>query len=119
MPLTATNTTGDGVTADFINTSITLPDSGTALPIVGRVQAKGAASTVITGSPLAMPAALGSGSVYWNVQVDVTTGAATVQQSTVSDPAAINGNNRVVFRQTLVPASTDPALVGDATPDTW
>ncbi|GAC1375204.1 MAG: hypothetical protein NVSMB4_03210 [Acidimicrobiales bacterium] len=119
MPLTVTNQSGDGFTADLLDVSVQLPDSGTSVPVSGRVAAKGAAGQAITGSPLTMPAAPASGSVFWNVQVDVTSGAATVQQSTTADPAPINANNRVVFRQTLTSTSTDAATTPASTPDTW
>lgn len=120
MPITISNYTGDGSGTTKLDCDIQLPDSGTAVLVGGSVDPSGAGNPVaITGSPLAMPAAPGSGSIFWNIQVDVTTGAATVQQSTSVDPAAINGNNVVVFRQTLVPGNSNPALVATATPDTW
>ena len=119
MPLTITNQTGDGATVDFEDYSIQLPDAGTAVQITGRIQKVGGASLTVTGSPLTIPAAPGSGSIFYNIQVDTTTGAATVQQSTSADPAAINANSRVVFRQVLGTTSTDPATTPESTPDTW
>lgn len=120
MPITFSNYTGDGAGSTLLDTVVQLPDSGTNVLIAGSVDPSGAGNPVaITGSPLTMPAAPGSGSIFWNIQVDTTTGVATVQQSTSADPAPINGNNVVVLRQTLVPSSTNPAITGAATPDTW
>lgn len=119
MPLTASNYSGDGVTTNKVDTYVQLPDSGTTVPVQGSVTLIGGGPAPITGSPLTMPTAPGSGSIFWNIQVDGTTGAATVQQSTTADPAPINGNNVVVFRQTLLAGSTDPAIAGGASPDTW
>ena len=118
MPMTITNQTGDGAVADLLDVTLTLPDSGASMGIFGRVQVVGAAAVVITGSPLAIPIAPAAGSVFYNVQVDSGTGAATIQQSTVADPAPITPASRVAFRQTLVSTSTDPALVPSSTPDT-
>lgn len=119
MSLTVSNQSGDGVTADFIEVYVQLPDAGTSVLITGRIQAVGAASVSVSGSPLTIPAAPAAGSVFYNVQVDSVAGLATVQQSTVADPAPINAASRVVFRQVLVPASVDPAVTPEATPDTW
>ncbi len=119
MPLSITSQTGDGMVADFVDVSLALPDSGTAVQVTGRVQPINGTSVNVSGGPLAIPAAPASGSVFYNVQVDSVSGVATVQQSTTADPAAISGTARVVFRQTLTPASTDPATTPESTPDTW
>lgn len=119
MPLTIINQSGDGSTATLLDVQLQLPDSGTSVPVVGRVKTVAGAAQTVTGSPLAIPAAPASGSIFYNVQVDTTTGAATVQQSTTADPAPINANNVVVFRQTLISTSTDPATTAASTPDTW
>ena len=119
MPLTITNQSGDGVTADLLDVSLQLPDSGTSVTLSGRVVVKGGAGQAITGSPLTMPTAPATGSVFWNVQVDSISGAATVQQSTTADPAPISSTNRVVFRQTLTPTSNDAATTPESTPDSW
>ena len=119
MPQTITNLTGDGVVDDLYDVTLALPDAGTAVTIIGRIVPMGTTTNVtITGSPLAIPAAPASGSVFYNIQVDSVTGLATVQQSTVADPAAITGTAKIVFRQILTPTSTDPALVSSSTPDT-
>ena len=119
MPLTVINQTGDGTVAALIDTAVTLPDSGSVVQIDGRVTPPGGATVQVTGSPLTMPAAPGSGQIFWNIQVDTGTGAASVQQSTTADPAPISGTALVVFRQTLGATSTDPALTAASTPDTW
>ncbi len=119
MPLTVTNQSGDGATATLLDVTLQLPDTGTVVAISGRVQVVGSAVAGITGSPLAIPAAPAAGSVFYNIQVDSVTGVASVQQSAAADPLPISPTALVVFRQTLVPTSTDPALTPEATPDTW
>lgn len=117
--MTVSNATGDGVNSVKIVASVELPDSGTSVtvggtvldPAVGTVQA-------ITGSPVTIPAAPGSGSVYYVIQVVTSTGAATVKQSTSAMPAPDPGNV-VIFQQTLATTSTDPALTPAVTPDTY
>ena len=119
MSLTVTNQTGDGVLDDLFNVVVTLPDTGTAVQLDGYVQPVGGPSMNITGGPLTIPAAPApaSGSVFYNIQVDSVAGAASVQQSTTADPALVTGTSRVVFRQTLTPSVTDPALGAESTPD--
>ena len=119
MPLTASSQTGDGLTADFIDVDLTLPDSGTSVAVSGRVQPISGVSVNVSGSPLTMPAAPASGSVFWNVQVDMVTGLATVQSSVSADPVPLSLTARIVLRQTLTPASTSAALTPESTPDTW
>jgi hypothetical protein len=119
MPLTISNWTGDGIVDPNIATAIELPDSGSSILITGTVTATGGTRTSVTGSPLTAPSPPGSGSIFWLIQVHTGTGAATIKQSTVSMPAA-DATNVVVFQQTLVPSSTDEALVAtDVTPDTY
>lgn len=119
MPVTISNYTGDGVNDPIIATAIGLPDSGTSVSILGTVTPTGAAAITITGSPLTAPTPPGSGSIYWIIQVNTTTGVATVKQSTSAVPVADAGN-LVVFTQTLVPGASDPALVATSvTPDTY
>lgn len=119
MPATISNFTGDGVTAPRLDTFVQLPDTGATVLISGAVTPIGGPQVPITGSPLTMPTAPGSGSIFWNIQVDTGTGAATVQQSTLADPAPISTTSVVVFRQTLAVGNTDAALDVAATPDTW
>jgi len=118
MPLSISNMAGDGVTDDKLALSIVLPDTnGGAVTFSGSVQAKGGTPQNVTGSPLTLPAAPASGSIFLNVQVDVTTGAATLQQSTVAMPVAINASNRIVYSMTLTPTNTTASLDAGVTPD--
>lgn len=119
MPATISNFTGDGVTGPRLDTFVQLPDTGTNVLVAGSVTATGGPLVPIIGSPLTMPAAPGSGSTFWNIQVDSGTGAASVQQSATADPAPISPTALVVFRQILIPGQVNPALGGSATPDTW
>lgn len=122
--MTVSNRSGNGLADTFIDSHVELPDSGTSVGVGGSVQAPGLASATITGSPLTAPAVPGSGSIFWNIQVDANTGAASVQQSTSADPVAILSTDGItpqviIFRQTLVAGSTsDDALQAtDSTPD--
>lgn len=124
MSLTVSNRSGTGGADAFIDSNVELPDTGTSIGVGGSVQSPGLAGVTITGSPLTAPAVPGTGSIFWNIQVDVITGAATVQQSTSADPAALLSSDGitpqvVIFRQTLVAGSTsDDALQAtDSTPD--
>ena len=119
MSMTISSTSGvSGVTTDWWDFDILIPDAnGGNLMIVGQILASGGTVQNVTNT-LAMPTAPGSGTIWVSVQVDVTTGAATLQQSTVSDPVPINGNNVVVYRTQLTVTTTDPMLVAaQSTPD--
>lgn len=119
MAMTITNATGDGISVPLVAVSVALPDSGTSVPIVGRVQPAAGTAVTVTGSPVTIPAAPGSGSIYYVIQINTTTGAATMKQSTSAMPTADAGNI-VVFQQTLGTTSSDPALVATSvTPDTY
>ena len=120
MGLTIGTITGDGVTAPIINTNVELPDAGTVVGISGYVQAIGGKPVDVTGTTVTMPAAPGSGSTFWNIQVDTVTGATTVQTSASADPGPVAASTLTIFRQRLDAGQTDPALVTtDSTPDTW
>lgn len=117
MPLTISYLEGNGQADDRLAIQVQLPDgNGGNANVGGAVQAVGQSVQTVSAT-LALPAAPGSGSIFFNIQVDVTSGAATLQQSTSAPPAAINGNNRIVYSQTLTPATTDPALDAGVTPD--
>lgn len=119
MPLTISNTTGDGIVTDYLDCDIELADSGMQVLIAGSIQAAGGAKLAISGSPLTAPSAPGSGFIYWIIQVNTTTGVATIKQSTSSMPSADAGND-IVFQQTLGVGNTDSALVAtDTTPDNF
>lgn len=125
MPLTIINRSGDAVHDTFLDTVVVLPDSGGSVSVSGAVQPAGAGALVpITGSPLTAPSVPGSGSTYWNIQVDAITGAASVQQSNSADPAALLSSDgvtpqAVIFRQTLAAGSSSSSLDADtsSTPD--
>lgn len=114
MPMTITNFT-DG--EDKINCQIQLPDSGSAVQIQGEVLKGGLSPVQISGSPLTAPSPPGSGSIFWNIQVEGQTGVASVQQSTSADPPLNTLTSLIVFRQTLVSTSSDLAQTPSSTPD--
>lgn len=120
MSMDVSSTSGDGITAPFIDADVLLPDSGTSIAVGGSVQAVGGVLTAITGSPVTSPGVPASGTNWWIIQVHTTTGVATVKASTTGMPTPDAGNV-VVFQQTLpAGANTDPMLQGGtATPDTW
>jgi len=118
MPITTSSTTGDGVLSDYLDYDIEIPDSGTSVSVSGTVQPAGGVAAPMTGSPVTIPAAPGSGSLYYIVQVNKLTGALSVKQSASLVPAADAGNE-AIFTQTLLPSSTDPALTPDTTPDNY
>jgi len=132
MPLTVSYTEGNGIFDDRLSISIGLPDSGNAIAVSGTVQL---AATSGGQSPsgdvlppilqpaqnvtatLTAPAPPASGVVYYNVQIDGATGAASLQSSPTSPPPLNTPTSRIVFSQTLTPASTDDATAGgDSTP---
>lgn len=124
MALTITNYTGDGVNDPVLATTVGLPDS---LPdnvtVTGTVDQQGQPTVTVTGSPLAGPAPppAGSSNTCWIIQVNTTTGAASVKQAGAVFPSPDPGNVQI-FAQTLTPTTggvaADPALVPtDATPD--
>ncbi len=118
MPLTISNTEGDGLVDTRVDYALELPDSGSTIVLNGTVQGAGGPQFAMSPTSLVMPNPPASGTIFWNLQADTTSGAVTVQQSTVADPSPINTNNVVIFRQQLVAANTDPALnATDATPD--
>jgi hypothetical protein len=120
VSITIGTVTGDGVIDPAININVELPDSGTTVGISGYVQAIGGPKVDLAGATVTMPVAPGSGSTFWNIQVDTGSGATTVQTSAASDPSPGSATSLVVFRQRLDAGVTDPALAStDSTPDTW
>ena len=88
MSLTLSNYTGDGITVNLLDVDVMLPDSGTSVTITGKVQPAGGAPALITGSPLAF-AIPGSGTNFYIVECNTTTGALTALLSTVSFAASV------------------------------
>lgn len=119
MGMTIGNQSGDGLKSPLVNVTIAFQDSGQSVAILGQVQAAGGALASITGSPLVAPVVPGSGTAYWIIQVNLTTGASSVKQSTSAMPNADAGNIGV-FSQTLPSgANADMVLQGGfATVDT-
>ena len=118
MPLTIAYLEGNGVADNQIAIALTLPDTnGGQLRVEGAVTPAGGTQQIVGPTNLTLPAAPGSGSIYLNVQVDVTSGVATLQQSTVSAPAPINGNNVIVYSMTLTSTITVDSLDAGVTPD--
>ena len=118
MPITISNSSGDGLTSPRIDTDIELPDSGTSVTVVGVVQPAGGANVNLTGSPVAAPSPPASGLTYWAIEANLTTGALAVIQSPSAPPAADAGCI-IIFLQTLSPGQTNDTLAGStSTPDT-
>ena len=118
MPITISNSTGDGITSNRIDTDIELPDTGTGVSIVGTVMPAGGVTVNLTGSPIAAPAAPATGLVYWAIEANLTTGALAVIQSTTGTPT-VDAGCIILFLQTLAPGQTSDTLAGaDSTPDT-
>ena len=117
MPLTISSAAGDNTWL----ASIGLPDSGTAVTLAGSCNPSGLdGSTDVAMSPtsLTAPTPPGSGSIYWIIEANLTTGAVDIQQSTVSMPTGSGAGYQTIFQQTLTPATTDPSENGsDVTPD--
>jgi len=119
MPKTSCSFSGDGVAAPMVQVSVALPDTGSSISIDGQVTAVGGTPVAITGSPLTSPTPPGSGNIYWMIQVNSATGAATIKQSTSAMPTADAGNIQV-FSDTMTPTDTNLAQdTATATPDTW
>jgi hypothetical protein len=120
MSKTISVTSGDGVTSTLIQLSIQLPDAGTSVVLGGIIFAPGAGPAVtINGSPLTIPATPAAGSIYYIIQVNLTTGTATVKQSTSVVPTA-DANNQTIFTDSITTTDVDPALnVQASTPDTY
>lgn len=117
MPLTISNSTGDGVNDILIRASVEFPDSGTTVNVDGQVQPIGGSLVTITGN-VTIPAAPISGSIFYIIEANLTTGALTVVQNVSGVPSA-DPNNVTLTTQTLTPTTTDPALDPVITPDTY
>ena len=116
MSMTITNAPAD----NKWQASIQLPDSGTTCNVTGCINPSGidgSTDTAMTGSPLTMPTPPGSGSIYWLIEVNTTTGALDILQSTSAMPTN-TGGCITIFQQTLTASTTDPAEnATDVTPD--
>jgi hypothetical protein len=105
---------GDGISTDLIRITISLPNRAGSQDtmIQGYVQKVGNALVTVSGSPIALPAAPASGSVYYIVQIDWTSGTATSGQASVkvsnSGYPSPDAGNIQVFAQTLTAANPNP-----------
>lgn len=119
--MTIGNYTGDGVVADLIDLDLTLPDSGTSIVISGRVQRVGQTIQAMTGSPLSAPVVPGSGYTGWIIQVDYTTGAASMKAASNAIPTP-DANNMVVWTDKVNAGDNSSLVFGAAdaaSPDDW
>lgn len=122
MPLSLSNYSGDGQTVNMLDVDVTLPDSGTTIAITGKVQAVGQSIVLITGSPVTFNIP-GSGTNFYIVECNTTTGALTVLLSTASFAAiTLDPGNVEVYRMSFAStANPDEALDAStaSTPDSW
>jgi hypothetical protein len=121
MPQTITNNTGDGVIADQIASNIQMPDTGSSVLVGGQVHKVGNPAVAITGSPLTFPAAPGSGIINVIVQVNWTTGAASIKQNTTPGVfPTVDAGNIQIFQTVLQTTTSNLALcASNVTPDSW
>ena len=118
MSLTITNTPGDGT----FQAAIQLPDSGQNILVEGSIWPGATGDpnteTIFSGSPLTAPSPPGSGSIYWIIEVNQTTGALDIQQNTTGFPVTNSAGCITIFQQTLTSSNTDDALdATSVTPD--
>lgn len=119
MPLTVQFYEGDGVNDDKYDLAIQIPDgNGGTANVSGGITPAGQALVPVNGT-CSIPAAPGSGSIFFNIQVDTgNAGAVALLQSTVSAPAVQNGTSRIVYSGTLSPTTTsDSGQIAGVTPD--
>lgn len=121
MPRTISDNTGDGVSSNLVIFSAQLPDSGGSVVIGGQIQAIGQSVVQITGSPLTFPSAPGSGVINVIIQVNTTTGAASIKQNTTAGTMpVVDAGNIQIFQTVMQVSDTSLALDADnVTPDSW
>ena len=113
--------TGDGNLATLVQVNVGLPGTdGGSVPINGQIQVPGSAKLVITGSPLTAPVIPGSGTTFWIIQVNTTTGAASIKTSSSATPAP-DASNIVVFQSSLIHGTDTSAAFSAASafPNQW
>ena len=122
MPKVIQFVEGNGIADDAYNLTIQIPDGNAgSARIEGTVTAMGLQQVQVAVSSTTLPGAPGSGFIYFNLQLDPTTGAVTLYQSTSAQPAAVLAADnvhycRVIYNDVLSPTSTDPAYDSGATP---
>lgn len=101
--------TGDGIVADYLQISLQLPDAngGNAM-CVGTVTPVGGSAVAVNQS-ITLPAAPGSGQIWWAIECNHTTGVCSLLQNTsgVNTP---DPNNDIIFQDILTTTTTDPSL---------
>ena len=120
MPMTISNTTGDGITSNYEDYDIEIPDSGSSILVTGTVQGVGLPAQALSGSPLTFPTPPASGVINVIVQASLTTGALTLKQNTTAGilPATDAGNG-LAYSIVISPVNTDLAIdPNQVTPDT-
>lgn len=119
---TVSISSGDGVAASLLVASFGLPGTTnpTMLTLDGNFRVVGGTLQAINGTPLTAPSIPGSGSTYWCVQVNTSSGVATIKTSSSSYPTADAGNV-VVAQQQLQSTDTSvaQAALGFSTVDMW
>jgi hypothetical protein len=120
MPLTLSPAAGDGVLSAAWRANVQLPDSGTTITINGSYQ-----PPLLGANPPALqppvnfsgtatsPGVPGGGSNFWICQLNTSTGALTVKNSTSAFPLP-DASNVVVFQQSIAStANAAPSLQGN------
>lgn len=118
MPLTFQNVSGDALVDPFLAITVVLPDSGTSIVVQGAVQALANAMVAITGSPLSGTACPPAQITYYIIQVNWTTGAASLKTSTASMPTPDAGN-LLIYSDTLQVSDTALSKDPGVSPDEW
>lgn len=109
MAATYSYITGDGVNADYLALNVAMPDAnGGTVNINGQINAVGVGPVAVSSS-VVLPAAPASGSIFFIIECNRTTGACALLQSTSAFPSPDAGND-VIFQDILTPTTTDPAL---------
>lgn len=105
-------TTGDPdmIKDVFCACAIGLPGttSPTTVTLDGNVGPIGGPLVAISGSPLTGPSIPGSGSTYWIIEVNTSTGAAQVKTSSSATPTPDAGNI-VIFQGNILSSETSLA----------
>lgn len=117
MPSSTSYITGDGINGDLLQVQLEFPDAGSVVQVSGTVQPVGGAVQAITPATVTAPAAPGAGTLVWIIQVNKTTGVASVKSQATTAPA-VDAGNEVVCTQTLTTTSADLAITPETTPDT-
>jgi len=102
MPVSYNIVTGgnvvSGVQQPLLNFTLTLPDtySGQNFTFSGIIMPVGptgglSSAIALTGSPIALPSVPASGTTYWLLQANLSTGAVTLLTSSTATPTVSSG----------------------------